>query len=411
MSRGGTSLLFLLQRCVAVRQVTLRTGIKTRCSSSSVLSARCAFTQQPTWASTTRAVCELQSAVRSSQYRFCTKAGAPCEDEYPPLPTYQPDPEAEKKELYIMQVKGLPWSCSAQELLQFFSECRIRDGVKGIHLTVDRMGRPSGQAFIEMEHEEDVGKALEKHRQYLGPRYVEVYEVTNTDAEALLKKAGQDPAESDVVRLRGLPFSCTDQDIVMFFSGLDIVENGITVVLDRKARHSGEAFVQFSSHEAAAEALQRHREVIGNRYIEVFPSRRDQIHSSWKKKPSSAPPFVGLPSANRTASASQNRTGSAHGSALHYIHMRGLPFQVSGEDVVKFFAPLAVSKILMECGAEGRPSGEADVYFSCHKDALTAMSRDRMYIGERYIELFLNSDAESDGSCYSGNVCPVKSVN
>lgn len=52
-------------------------------------------------------------------------------------------------------------------------ECRIRDGVKGIHLTADRAGRSSGQAFIEMEHEEDVGKALEKHRQYLGPRYVE----------------------------------------------------------------------------------------------------------------------------------------------------------------------------------------------------------------------------------------------
>lgn len=52
-------------------------------------------------------------------------------------------------------------------------ECRIRDGVKGIHLTVNRMGRPTGRAFIEMEHEEDVNKALEKHRQYLGPRYVE----------------------------------------------------------------------------------------------------------------------------------------------------------------------------------------------------------------------------------------------
>lgn len=43
----------------------------------------------------------------------------------------------------------------------------------GIHLTSDRLGRPSGRAFIEMEHEEDVNKALEKHRQYLGPRYVE----------------------------------------------------------------------------------------------------------------------------------------------------------------------------------------------------------------------------------------------
>ncbi|TDH13200.1 hypothetical protein EPR50_G00054990 [Perca flavescens] len=62
--------------------------------------------------------------------------------------------------------------------------------------------------------------------------------------------------------------------------------------------------------------------------------------------------------------------------------MRGLPFQVSGEDIVKFFFPLIVSKILIECGPEGRLSGEADVYFSCHQDALTAMSRDRQHIVE-----------------------------
>lgn len=34
-------------------------------------------------------------------------------------------------------------------------------------------GKPTGQAFIELEDEEDVNKALEMHRQYLGPRYVE----------------------------------------------------------------------------------------------------------------------------------------------------------------------------------------------------------------------------------------------
>ncbi|XP_045931489.1 G-rich sequence factor 1 isoform X2 [Micropterus dolomieu] len=402
MSCNSKSLLFLLQRCVAVRQVTLSTGIKTR---SSVLSGRCGFIQQRTWTSTTGTVClqrlcQLQSAVKTSRYSFCNKAGAPCENEYPPLPAYQSDSEPEKKEVYIVQVKGLPWSCSAQDLLQFFSECRIRDGLKGIHLTVDKLGRPSGRAFIEMEHEEDVSKALEKHRQYLGPRYVEVFEVTNSDAEVILKKAAHTPSSDGVVRLRGLPFTCTVADIVQFFSGLDIVENGITIVMDHKGRNSGEGFVRFSSQEAADEALRRDREVIGNRYIEVFPSRSDEIHSSWRKRTSSASPQTSPQSANRrTASQTNPKAGSPLSSALplHYIHMRGLPFQVSGEDVVKFFFPLAVSKILIECGPDGRPSGEADVYFSCHQDAVAAMSRDRQHIGERYIELFLNSAPEHDG--------------
>ncbi|XP_028433886.1 G-rich sequence factor 1 isoform X2 [Perca flavescens] len=332
MSSNSKYLLFLLQRCVAVRKVTLPTAIKTRCSS-----VLCGFLQQPTWTSTTRTVCQLQSAVRTSRYRFCTKAGEPCEDDYPPLPAYQSDPEPEKKEVYIVQVKGLPWSCSAQDLLQFFPECRIRDGVKGIHLTVDKLGRSSGQAFIEMEHEEDVSKALEKHRHYLGPRYVEVYEVTNSDAEAILKKAVQAPAENGVVRLRGLPFSCTEADIVQFFSGLDIVQNGITVVTDHKGRNSGEAFVQFSSQEAADEALQRDREVIGNRYIEVFPSRSDQISSSWRKRTSSASHQTSTQSANRrTVSASQTRTAVAGG-----ILFSGCP----SVHVCTSFCPILVNAI------------------------------------------------------------------
>lgn len=224
-----------------------------------------------------------------------------------------------------------------------------------------------------------------------------MYEVTNSDAEDILKKAVQTPVDDGVVRLRGLPFTCTEVDIAKFFSGLDIVENGITIVADNRRRNIGEAFVQFSSQEAANEALQRDREVIGNRYIEVFPSRREEIHSVRGKRSSATPQTSNQP-ANRNAVQTYPRTRSPQCSALplHYIHIRGLPFQVSGEDIVKFFSPLAVSKIMMECGPDGRPSGEAEVYFSCHQDAMAAMSRDRMHIGERYIELFLNSVPECD---------------
>lgn len=46
-----------------------------------------------------------------------------------------------------------------------------------------------------------------------------VYEVTNSDAEAMLKKNLEPNAKSEVVRLRGLPFTCTEADVVQFFRG------------------------------------------------------------------------------------------------------------------------------------------------------------------------------------------------
>lgn len=49
------------------------------------------------------------------------------------------------------------------------------------------------------------------------------------------------------------------------FAGLDVVENGVTMVTDGRGRNSGEAFVQFSSQEEAGKALQKHREMMGHR--------------------------------------------------------------------------------------------------------------------------------------------------
>lgn len=38
--------------------------------------------------------------------------------------------------------------------------------------------------------------------------------------------------------------------------------------------------------------------------------------------------------------------------------------------------------MLIEFGPDGRPSGEADIYFTRHQDAVAAMSRDRQHIGQ-----------------------------
>lgn len=46
-----------------------------------------------------------------------------------------------------------------------------------------------------------------------------MFEVTESDAEAIMKKATGSQVDDGVVRLRGLPFSSTKADIAQFFSG------------------------------------------------------------------------------------------------------------------------------------------------------------------------------------------------
>ncbi|MEE6488157.1 hypothetical protein FKM82_015147 [Ascaphus truei] len=369
---------------------------------------------------------------------------------------------------YIVRVRGLPWSCTREEVLEFFSECPIADGLGGIHLATSKEGRPSGEAFVILETEEDLKKALEKDRKYMGHRYLEVFKSNNTEMEWVLKNNSTggiggggggggigetDPATDGTVRLRGLPFGCSKEEIVQFFAGLRIVPNGITLTMDYQGRSTGEAFVQFASKEIAENALGKHKERIGHRYIEIFKSSRTEIRTNYdppRRMMGQRPGPYDRPVGGRgayygagrgniydrmrgggggygggyggfdeysgynnygygTGGAADGfddrlREGRSIGQAYagagdastgfhsgHFVHMRGLPFRASETDIANFFSPLNPIRVHIDIGADGRATGEADVEFATHEDAVAAMSKDKNNMQHRYIELFLNS--------------------
>ncbi|XP_056386260.1 heterogeneous nuclear ribonucleoprotein H3 isoform X2 [Hyla sarda] len=89
-------------------------------------------------------------------------------------------------------------------------------------------------------------------------------------------------------------------------------------------------------------------------------------------------------------------TGGDAGSGFHsghFVHMRGLPFRATESDIANFFSPLTPLRVHIDIGADGRATGEADVEFATHEDAVAAMSKDKNNMQHRYIELFLNSTA------------------
>lgn len=94
-------------------------------------------------------------------------------------------------------------------------------------------------------------------------------------------------------------------------------------------------------------------------------------------------------------------------SGVYSIHMRGLPFKATEQDIADFFRPIEPVnvRIILENG--GRPSGEADVEFATHEEALKAMCKDKSHMSHRYIELFMNSSGGSSNMSLSGigNFC------
>uniref|UniRef100_A0A8C0BIA8 G-rich RNA sequence binding factor 1 n=1 Tax=Buteo japonicus TaxID=224669 RepID=A0A8C0BIA8_9AVES len=302
-----------------------------------------------------------------------------------------------------------------EDVLTFFDSCRIRNGENGIHFLLNRDGRRRGDALIELESKADVQRALEKHLRYMGPRYVKVFEVHDSDVEGLLQSLrDESQAINDgVVLLRGLPFSSTEEDIEDFFAGLKITD---IAFIYRGERRTGEAFVQFAAPEMAAKALLRHREYMGSRYIEVYVSRKHhmQRHMPYDRQ------MVTYPKVRREqelifeergfsnmggsdgelcregAESSRQVVESGNiSSPLHFVHMRGFPAQASAQDIINFFAPLKPTRIMVEYNSHGDATGEADVHFESHEDAVAAMAKE----GSHTIELFLNEHPKAKDNC------------
>ncbi|XP_068797390.1 G-rich sequence factor 1 isoform X2 [Struthio camelus] len=284
-------------------------------------------------------------------------------------------------------------------------------------------GRRRGDALIELESKADVQRALEKHLRYMGPRYVKVFEVHDRDVEGLLQSLrDESQAINDgVVLLRGLPFSSTEDDISDFFAGLSITD---IAFVNRGDRRTGEAYVQFAAPEMAAKALLRHREYIGNRYIEVYISRKHQMqrhvinhkqmltYPRVGKEHESVFEERGLSGAGGSRARSENkpysevteRSGpvSEPGNtslSQHFVHVRGFPTQASAQDIINFFAPLKPTRVMVEYNSHGEATGEADVQFESHEEAVAAMAKEGSPMQCSSIELFLKAQPKVKQDC------------
>ncbi|KAL6444788.1 hypothetical protein ACFW04_002085 [Cataglyphis niger] len=368
---------------------------------------------------------------------------------------------------YVVKMRGLPWSTTVDEIMKFFGDCSISNGKNGVHMTMSREGRPSGEAYVEMDTPEDIEKACKRDRDHMGHRYIEVFKAKRGEMEWVVKRSGlnlENAMDDGCVRLRGLPFGCSKEEIAQFFSGLEILPNGISLPTDYTGRSTGEAYVQFVNKDVAERALQKHKEKIGHRYIEIFRSSLSEVRASIGPKMRGGPMggfnqrpapytrgdrFGGMNRFSNNGRGSRNRdfdsgpwgSGNNYGSrgnmgmrggmdmkgnnyrgnndswggnsGVHSIHMRGLPFKATEQDIADFFRPIEPVnvRIILENG--GRPSGEADVEFATHEEAVKAMCKDKSHMSHRYIELFLNSTGGSSGMSLSGigNFCGGKISN
>ncbi|KYN29054.1 RNA-binding protein fusilli [Trachymyrmex cornetzi] len=213
----------------------------------------------------------------------------------------------------IVRMRGLPYDCVAKQVLEFFQSgqkpCQVLDGEDGVLFVKKPDGRATGDAFVLFAKEEDAVKALSKHRDCIGSRYIELFRSTTAEVQQVLNRA-TDPKQvilppppiaqlppllpqhiitsgtrKDCVRLRGLPYEALVEHILEFMGehSKNIVYQGVHMVYNAQGQPSGEAFIQMDSEASAyACATQRHHRYMiygkKQRYIEVFQCSGDDMN-------------------------------------------------------------------------------------------------------------------------------------
>ncbi|XP_050796888.1 epithelial splicing regulatory protein 1 isoform X1 [Gopherus flavomarginatus] len=302
----------------------------------------------------------------------------------------------------IIRARGLPWQSSDQDIARFFKGLNIAKG--GAALCLNVQGRRNGEALVRFVSEEHRELALQRHKHHMGNRYIEVYKATGED---FLKIAGGTSNEAAqflskenqvIVRMRGLPFNATTEEVLTFFGQHCPVtggKEGILFVTYPDNRPTGDAFVLFACEEYAQNALKKHKDLLGKRYIELFRSTAAEVqqvlnrYSSTPLVPLAAPPV--LPMLPQQFMSPTN--------VRDCIRLRGLPYAATIEDILEFLgefsADIRTHGVHMVLNHQGRPSGDAFIQMkSADRAFLAAQKCHKKTMKDRYIEVFQCSAEE-----------------
>nr|XP_020462882.1 epithelial splicing regulatory protein 1 [Monopterus albus] len=324
----------------------------------------------------------------------------------------------------VIRARGLPWQSSDQDIARFFRGLNIAKG--GAALCLNAQGRRNGEALVRFVSEEHRDLALQRHKHHMGNRYIEVYKATGED---FLKIAGGTSNEvamflsredQIIVRMRGLPFTATHEQVLAFFNSGDGCKemcpvsggkDGILFVRYLDGRPTGDAFVLFACEEHAQCALRKHKEILGKRYIELFKSTAAEVQQVLNRY--STAPLIPAAPAPLVSVLPAVSLLPPPGGVRDCLRLRGLPYTASIEDILTFLGefthdirPHGVHMVLNQ---QGRPSGDCFIQMTSAERSLQASQRLNKLVmtsqrgaNRRYVEEVFPCSADEMGLVLMG---------
>jgi len=206
-----------------------------------------------------------------------------------------------------------------------------------VHILYDPSGRASGEGYVELATEDALKQALTFDKKNMGTRYVELFKSNVEELTAAIRAAQSAPtrrtsrslfggyrderdrwmdrserdrdrrdrrrdrrrrdddyrggSEDDnctVLKMLGIPFQASEQDITKFFQEA----NAQPVRIHRK-QNGGEAFIEFNSPRDVNRGMTLNKRHIGRRYVDLYPITYEEMASIIGISPNPPPRFSG----------------------------------------------------------------------------------------------------------------------
>ncbi|XP_067948759.1 heterogeneous nuclear ribonucleoprotein F-like [Watersipora subatra] len=256
---------------------------------------------------------------------------------------------------HTVQMSNLQRATTDQEIRKFFAplEPIAVEVVKG-----SGFDWVNFKAFVDFSTHQEAKKAMAKQTTELGGNEISMTLISYPGNCTCYAKDGsqgiaKDTAYTDghYIKLLGLPYRVTEQEIVNFLQGVSL-EGGsrdVYIMLRKSGIKSGIGFVRLPAEQSLPVALNLHKQRIGERYVEVIQSTRHQFLSAIRA--TRLHPFMSV-------------TG-------HSVELAEMPFDTKVEDIQSLFRPLRPLNIQFRF--QKKTTVKVFLDFSSHDEASQAV--------------------------------------
>ncbi|KAM4704683.1 RNA-binding protein 12B isoform 1-T2 [Rhinophrynus dorsalis] len=303
---------------------------------------------------------------------------------------------------------GLPYSAEVSDIQQFFQGLNVVD----IIFTKRPNGLKNGNGFVKFGSTRDANAALERNNEYMGHRFISIKKASEQEwieagghGENLYgpahrnrehsPKLGSNSSHSKnisrskspkqqrarsrsphnqqyYIHLKNLSFSVEKRDIKNFIGEPEMPDSQIKFLIDKYNNRTREGFVMLKSEKQYQKCLGLHKSNLNGRSVFIFPIPRKAMLELIESYESQSPP-------NRNGSQEKAFPKRNDRSNLRCIYVRNFPFDVTKNEVQKFFVGFHVKEedIFLLYDGKGVGLGEALVKFPSEHQALLAEGLNR----------------------------------